>query len=232
MTIKQEIVSILFKKETIEKVKCLFADDQEVVPIDSETMNFRLLNTRNGNINLELLVTDNYGMYFKVIGFYKIFEKNTGKLEVTIMNEFEDEFEEFEELENFNPENLKVLYMDIEESGLIAAFARETIQQVQLMYKEKTTGVSEEVAKTLGPFPHLHAMQFDKYTTVNGLKIELLFSIDGFPQFFLDDEYNIQGAFAAYFKDENGLSLNPGIQYKQNFDKFYRMGLLSAFKNL
>ncbi len=45
MTIKQEMVSILFKKETIEKVKCLFADDQEVVPIDSEIMNFRLLNT-------------------------------------------------------------------------------------------------------------------------------------------------------------------------------------------
>ncbi|HRA73962.1 MAG TPA: hypothetical protein PLB11_14200, partial [Flavobacterium sp.] len=82
------------------------------------------------------------------------------------------------------------------------------------------------------PFPHLQAMQFDKYLTINGLQIELLFSMEGFPQFFLDDEHNVQGAFGAYFKDENGLSLNPSVQYKSNFDKFYRMGLFSAFKSL
>ena len=230
MTITQEMVSVLFEEETIEKVKKQFANNQEIVPVDSKEISFRLLKTKEGNINHEFLAKDNNGMYFKVIGYYDNFERDAHKFDVTILNEFENDFEELEN--NLNTQNLKVRYMDIEESGLIAAFSREIIQQVQLMYREKQIGVSEEVAKIIGPFPHLQAMQFDKYLTINGLQIELLFSMEGFPQFFLDDEHNVQGAFGAYFKDENGLSLNPSVQYKSNFDKFYRMGLFSAFKSL
>ena len=186
-----------------------------------------------------------------MIGYYDNYVKggffSSDKLNVNILNEFKNDFEE---LVNLNIQNLNVKYMDIEESGIIAAFARETIQQVHKMYKQKEIGVSEEVARRIGPFPHLHAMQFDKSLTANGLQIDLLFSIDGHPQCFLDDKYDknnntgnldifdliknsdFKGALAGYFKDENGLNLKPTVYHKNNFDRFYKMELFSAFKSL
>lgn len=221
MTITQEMVTVLFEKETIEKVKNQFSENQEIVSVESYDMNFRLFKTNEENINLELLTTDNNGMYFKVIGFYT---KDTEKMNVTILNEFEDAFEELIDLDT---QNLNVRYMDIDESGLIAAFDRETIQAVQIMY-------SQMEKKSFGVFSPLgqFALSFDKSLTANGIKIDLLFSFEGFPQCYLDDDYNIEGAIAGYTKDENGLKLSPTIQYKNNFDKFYKMGLFSVFKSI
>ena len=52
MTIKQEMVSVLFDKETVEKVKKQFSSSTEIVPIDARDMNFRLFKSKQGNINL------------------------------------------------------------------------------------------------------------------------------------------------------------------------------------
>ena len=229
MTPTQEMVSVLFEKDTLEKVKEQFKSGAEKTPIDSRDMSFRLFKTKYGNINLELMCRDNSGMYFKPIGFYE-FEKggflSSGKLSVTIMNEFKDDYNS---LNGISPSNVEVKFMNIRESGIIAAFSRETFEIVKEMYQLKANGLPQSVIDQIGPFPHLHAMQFDKSLNSNGLDIDLLFSFEGFPQCFLDDEYGVQGPFGAYFKDENGYSLSPMVEHKHNYDKFLQMGLLSVF---
>lgn len=225
MTITQEMVSVLFEKETIEKVKNQFSENQEIVSVESYDIDFRLFKTNEENINLELLTTDNNGMYFKVIGFYT---KDAEKMNVTILNEFEDAFEELIDLDT---QNLNVRYMDIDESGLIAAFSRETLQNIHFMYNQMEKEMSNQAIGGFKPFRQF-APSFDKSLIANGIKIDLLFSFEGFPQCYLDDDYNIEGAIAGYTKNENGLKLSPTIQYKNNFDKFYKMGIFSVFKSI
>lgn len=229
MTPTQEMVSVLFEKDTLEKTKAQFKSGVEKTPIDSRDMSFRLFKTKYGNINLEMLCRDDKGMYFKPIGFYE-FEKggflSSGKLIVTILNEFKDDYEN---MTGVNTSNVDVKFMDIKESAVISAFSRETVEKVKEMFQLKENGLPQSVIDRLGPFPHLHAMQFDKSLNSNGLNIDLLFSFEGYPQCFLDDEYQVQGAFGAYFKNENGYSLNPMAEHKSNYDKFHKMGLLSAF---
>lgn len=234
MTAVQEMVSVLFDNETISKVKQQFKAGNQKVPIDSRNMNFRLFKRNYGNITLELLCRDSSGIYFKPIGYYE-FEKggffSSGKLSATILKEFEDDYIELKKSNNLDDHGIKVNLMDMKESGLIAAFSREAIENIKVMYKQKKQGVSQEVADLIGPFPHLHAMQFDKSIMSNGLKIDLLFSMDGFPQSYLDDEYEIEGGFGAYFQDEKGLEASPTVEHKENYDRFHKMGLLSGLNN-
>ena len=103
MTITQEMVSVLFDKETIEKVKNQFSNNTEIVSVEANDMTFRLFKTKLQNINLELLTTDDKGMYFKVIGYYCDYVKggffSSDKLNVIILKEFE---EDFKKLNNIN----------------------------------------------------------------------------------------------------------------------------------
>jgi hypothetical protein len=226
MTTTQEMASVLFEKDTLEKVKAKFKSSAEKSPVTSRDISFRLFKAKYGNINLEMLIRDNSGMYFKPIGFYE-FENND--LTVTVLNEFKDDYYS---VDGINPLNVEVKFMNMRESALIAAFSRETFEKVKEMYRLMENGLPQSVIDQIGPFPHLHAMQFDKSLYSNGLKIDLLFSMDGFPQCFLDDEYGVQDAFGAYFKNENGYSLNPMFEHKGNYDKFYQMGLLSVFNGI
>lgn len=52
---------------------------------------------------------------------------------------------------------------------------------------------------------------------------------EGFPQVFLDDKHGLNGPIAAYLLRENK-TVNPIIQYKQLFDRFHAMNLMTAFK--
>lgn len=232
MTPTQEMVSVLFEKDTLKKAKTQFKEGIEKTPIDSHDMSFRLFKTSYGNVNLELICRDSTGIYLKPIGYYE-FEKggflSSGKLTVTILNEFS---EDYHSLNQINPNNVDVKFMNIKESGIIAAFSRETFEMVKEMYRLKSNGLPQSPIDRLSPFPDLQAMQFDKSLNSNGLNIDLLFSFDGYPQCFLDDEYGIQGAFGVYYKKENGYSLNPTVEHKFNFDKFHQMGLLSVFNGI
>ncbi len=232
MKTAEEIICVLFEKNTTDKVKKQFKSNDDKIPIDSRGINFRLKKYNEGNINLEMLCRDDSGIYFKPIGFYEFVKGglfSSGKLNVTILLEFVEDFNKLKKENEIDDSNIMVNFLSIKENGIIAAFSRETVENVKIMYQQKAKGVSKEVADIIGPFPHLHAMQFDKALISNGLNIELLFSMDGFPQCFLDDKYGIEGGFAAYFKTSNGFNLNPTVEHKYNYDRFYRMGLLSAF---
>lgn len=232
MKTTEEIICVLFEKKTTDRVKKQFKSNEDKISIDSRGINFRLKKYKEGNINLEMICRDDSGIYFKPIGFYEYVKGrlfSSGKLKVTILHEFVEDFNKLKEENQIDDSDIMVYFLSIKENGIIAAFSRETVETVKIMYQQKAQGISKEVADRIGPFPHLHAMQFDKALISNGLNIDLLFSMDGFPQCYLDDEYGIEGGFAAYFKTSTGFNLNPTVEHKSNYDKFYRMGLFSAF---
>lgn len=225
MTVTEEVTMTLFMKETIEKVKKQFKNSDESVLYESFGMNFRLLLTNEGNINLELLFEMNVPrpkkdilnlslaeldailaeriVFFKPIGFYRqtksLFSKS---IEITIFKEFEEAFN-YLQLNNkisFNPKK-----MSLEENAVLAAFSMETL----------THAVNQQ----------------DASFYANGLKIDIFMTFDGFPQVFVDDKYNIPGPIAAYMLEEED-SIRPSWEYKVLFDRFYKMSLLTAFKGL
>lgn len=224
MTPSQEMVMTLFTKETIDKVREQFKSGIEIVPNESFDMNFRLFKPKANNINLELLIQmpidtgeiqDVPGigrgriqrtvMFFKVIGFFTL-KKGffSSDIEVTILNEFESDFDLLVK-EGKIPANINTHKLSLKENAVLAAF-------------------SMEAAK--------HAQKYeDASFKANGLYCDIYMTFEGFPQVFLDDRYGLNGPIAAYLIREQN-SVNPIVQYKELFDKYNEMSLMTAFKRL
>ena len=66
----------------------------------------------------------------------------------------------------------------------------------------------------------------------NGLNFDIFITLDGDPQIFLDDKYNLSDPIAIYFLRTQNKSINPTVVYKQLFDEYAEKKLLSAFKTL
>ena len=224
LTITEQFVKTLFLPETLKKVKEQFNTQTEIVPIDMFDMNFRLYRTTPNYINLELLATGSLGHYFKPIGF---FDSN---INIYILHEFESDLKNIlcrDEL----PNHIVIKPISLKENAVIAAFSMEVIIEVLLTFKE----ISEKGFKPEFRFGSMRPpnIRYDKKLTVNGYNSELIMTLEAFPQFFLDDEYGLQGPIGAYRKSINGkLSINPIVEYKTLFDKFVSMSLLSAFKRI
>jgi hypothetical protein len=225
MTSSQEAVKALFNKETQEKVKSQFKNGEEIISIDNYDLSFRLLKTKADNINLELLVNitienseeqDVLGlgagriqktvMFFKPIGYFTqkkgIFSST---LEVTVLKEFENDLESLIS-ENKISDSVKIHKLSLLENAVLSVFSMETAIRA-LKYKD------------------------DFGFMANGLYLDIYMSTEGVPQVFLNDKYEINGPLAAYnLKTTN--TINPMVTYKEMFDRFHKMSLLSAFKRL
>lgn len=224
MTPTQEMVMTLFTKDTLDKVKKQFSNGTEIVPVDSFDMSFRLFKPQTDNINLELLIQmpietgeeqDIPGigkgrmqktvMFFKPIGYFK--QKKgifSNDLEVTVVKEFENDFD-FLIKNNQVPSNIKTQKLSLEENAVLASFSMEAAIRAQ-KYE-------------------------DDSFFANGLYCDIFMTFDGYPQVFLDDRHGLNGPIAAYLLREQN-SVNPMIQYKELFDKFHSMSLMTAFKRL
>lgn len=222
MTPQQEMVMTLYTKETLDKVKQQFKDGTEKVPVDSFDMSFRLFKSKSDNINLEILIQtaietgeeqeipglgrgrmQTAVMYFKPVGFFK--EKKgilSNELEVTIVKEFEKDFDELNKMSHI-PSNIKTHKLTLVENALLASFSMEADIEAK-KYK-------------------------DASFLANGLYCDIFMTFEGYPQFFLDDRYGLNGPIAAYLLREQN-TVNPILQYKPMFDKFHSMSLFTMFK--
>jgi len=63
----------------------------------------------------------------------------------------------------------------------------------------------------------------------NGLKCELLLCNEGYPQFFLDDAYNVKGHLGAYIPNSKGYSIEYSFLIKDDFKKLFDKELLTIF---
>jgi hypothetical protein len=142
-------------------------------------------------------------MYLKPIGFYtqtKGFLSNN--IEITIVKEFENDFDFL--IRNAKiPSSIKVQKFSLEENAVLAAFSMEAL---------------------------IHARKYeDSSFFENGLYCDIFMTLEGYPQVFLDDRHGLQGPIAAYLIREKN-SINPVVKYKQLFDRFQSMSLMTAFK--
>lgn len=195
----QQFVLTLFNDNTLEKVKEQFGIKQEIVPIDSFDVNFRLLLTQKNTINLELLAANELGHFFKPIGYY------TENLDIFLLNEFEIDYITLKASNQLVNYQLKKS-LSFEENAVVAAFSIDVFQEA-LRYQ-------------------------DCSLFSNGLKVDIFISLEGHPQVFLDDRYKKQGAIGGYFLRGEKKSVNPTWDYKEIFDRFVVMKLLSAFKRI
>lgn len=222
LTITEQFAKTLFLQETLEKVKEQFITQTEILPIDTFDMNFRLLLVGD-TINLELLASGILGHYFKPIGF---FDKN---LNVYVLREFENDVSQLKNKGEI-PTDLKINTLSLKENAVIAAFSMDVIITVlQTANEIKEKGFEPEFRNGIMIPANI---RYDRRLLANGLNSELIMTFDGYPQFNLDDDYNLRGAIGAYISDEQGLSINPIVEYKSLYDKFIQMKLLSAYKRI
>lgn len=121
--ILKQITSVLFEKEVTLKANQQFQTKNKITSInDIQNMDFRLFLSDAGTINLELLVRDDYGIYFKPIGYYE-FEGNTIS-SVYVLKEFEETYNSIKNNIDGSLSN-KVRFLDIESNSYIAVCSRE-----------------------------------------------------------------------------------------------------------
>ena len=222
LTITEKFTKTLFLDTTIEKVKNQFSTGKEIQSIDDFDMPFRLFLTGN-TINLELLTAGKFGNYFKPIGVYD------RQLNVYVLKEFEEDLNQLKYKKEIS-ENVPFKTLSLRENGVIAAFSMDTITTAYQVMKEiEEKGFEPEFIEGIMIPANI---RYDKRFIVNGLNSELIMTFDGTPQFYLDDEYGLSGAIAAYSYSGQGLGSNPITVYKELFDKFAKMKLLSAFNRL
>ncbi len=225
MEMLDEFVYALFDPSLRGKVAKMFAIDFEYnghkdrMPVELRDMQFRLHKPTPGYVNLELMISSPLGRYFQPIG---LFDKN---IEVLLLNEH---VEAYHRLIGSGKITGKARMVDLQTNAVIAAFSMPTIQLVLQTFQEfQEHGWQSEIR-------HGHlmpaTMRYDKRYICNGFKCELLFSNAGYPQFYLDDDHNLDGAIGAYILEDDGmLSINPTVEFKQLFDNLSKLGLLTAF---
>lgn len=217
LTPLSEMLLVLFNKETIDEVKKQFNSGNQLTPIDSRNMNFRLFLSKKGNINLEVFVKNKSGMYFKPIGFYEIENNN---ISVTIFKEFERVFREDLTLLN---NSIKVKYLSLIENGYIAAGSLDAVPVVQDMFNNPPERNND------APLGYEY-YQSKKFTS-NGLEISIKTSMMNSLETLLDeDDYELDDeCLLIMYSNNDGISLHSNDYIYQDL---LSKDLLSAFKKL
>ncbi|KAF5051400.1 hypothetical protein DSECCO2_419420 [anaerobic digester metagenome] len=228
MDTKEQMTSALFDNSVKTKVAQMLQPDYEFnghkdrMPLELYDISFRLFRPTSSYINLEFLVSTPIGKYFQPVG---LFDNN---LNVYVLNEFANSYKKLKS-EGYITTEAK--FLDIKINAVIAAFSWQTILQVLQIFKEfSVTGWDAEFKNGIMIPANL---KYDKRYEVNGYNAELLFSLEGYPQFYLDDDHGLKGAIGAYIKDKNNeLSIHPTVDYKELYDKLDRLKLLTAFTRI
>jgi hypothetical protein len=212
-----EMLLVLFNEKTIAKVKQQISSGNQLTPIDSHNMNFRLFLSKKGNVNLEVFIKNKSGMYFKPIGFYNILNEN---ISITILKEFEQSFEKDIVVLN---KNINVKYLTLIENGYIAAGSLDAVPIVQDMFNNPP---KHNPNAPLG----YGSYQSKKFTS-NGLKITIKTSIMESLETLLDeDDYELDDDhLLIMYRNIDGISLHSNDNiYMDLLSK----DLISAFKRL
>ena len=227
---KEEFVRTLFHDTIISKVKRLIKSGDDRIYLEMYDMSFRLFMPTDYNINLELLTNtpiDNKIEPYKVltmttyllpIGFYT-WEKNflSTTISICVLKEYENIVHQLK-MVNRLTHSAKIEYLDFRANALIGAFSMYNLIEVQRIYKKM------ELASTFD------ISEYDKSFTSNGIKTDIVLSVDGIPQIFMKDESDKSVPIGGFPKKSNGISCAPVSELDGVFKKLYKMSLLSAFK--
>lgn len=222
ITPTQEMVLALLLPETINEVKKLFKDSSQIVGFEAFDISFRLFKAEAGNINLEILLqmpiedgsTENipgFGKgkiqkmvtFFKPIGFY--IQRNglfSNDIEIKVLREYEEDLKVI--VKKYNElSKLKIGTLSLIKNAIIAAFSMEA---------------------------YMNAMKYEDVSFIaNGLSCDIYLTLEGYPQFFLNDKHGISGPMAAYPMREHDF-ITPIADYTKIFEDLKLMGLMTVFK--
>ena len=228
MTVKRDCVKVLFDKETKEKALQMFdkefdfAGNKDRMPIEKYDLSLRLYKPTSKYVNLELLLTTQFGRCFHPIGFYD------NENYVWILNEY---VETFLELSSSGEVIGNPKILDKKSNAVIAAFSLQTLEiALNILDEFVQHGWEPKFQNNLMIPPKI---RYDKRFICNGFECELLMSTDGFPQFFLDDKHKLEGSIGAYIIGDNDhLEIHPTIEYEKVFNQLSKFELLTAFTRL
>ncbi len=219
MEILKDFTKALFQKEIIDQALKQKQSGREKVPVEAYNISFRLFLAPQGNINLEILGRDNYGFYFKPIGYYD-FDYQDNLKEIYLLKELEETYENIKSnLENKYTSLAK--HLSLKENAYIALGSRETSNEVKKMYNSPDYDISN----------HLFIEQYQKSKIIsNGLKILIITSMMGAFEARLDDDrYELDDdIFVMFQKDYDGIGIHT--QDPLFFELLNERSLLSAFK--
>jgi hypothetical protein len=225
VNIQHEFVKTLLNRSIKDNARQMFEANfdfngfSDRMPLEMYEISFRLFKPTSSYVNLEFLLSSNMGRCFQPIGFYD------SKMNIYILNEYASAYED---LVKSGQVSDKVSFLDKKVNAVIAAFSIKTIELVFQIFKEfNIHGWEQNVINGVLFNPML---RYDRRFECNGFSSELLFSQEGYPQFYLDDEHELEGAIGAYIQGKNGkLNIHPTIEYKSLFDKLSDLKLLTAF---
>ena len=217
MDILKEITQVLFEKDTISKVKEQNKSFTEKVPIESQNISFRLFLTPAKNINLEIMMRDEYGYFFKPVGYYE-FKEDCSLKNIYVLKEFEDTYKEIKHNISSDLSSI-VKFLTLQENGYIAASSREVSNVVRRMFD----------SPQYSPYNHFNVLNRQVENIIsNGLRVQVRTSIGGALE-----------ALVIDVEDTDGLDLfviyqnNDGIGIQSSEDVYYKMlnkSLLTALK--
>lgn len=223
MTIIQQMVLTMFSEHTLTTVKMMFQTNDKVKPIEGYDISFRLVMINDNSINFEFGYNTPLGIYYKPIGY---FNRN---MQSYLINEFENTFT-YLSINELLEIDILPMALSLRENAVIAAFSIDTLLEVLKTFQEiSVKGYKAEFIDGIMIPPNL---RYDKKTIINGLKSELIMTYEGYPQFFVDDNYNINGAIGAYRLMNGKIKIDPIVDFSADHDKLYARSLLSAFKSL
>ena len=216
--ILRTFIKVLFSNETMIKAENLKNSANNRTAIDQDGIAFRLEKSKSGNINLEFFSQDQFGMFYKPIGFYEfdIFGKIT---EIYVLNEFVGTFEKTKSnLTNIH----KARFLNLLDNVYVALGSREVGNTVTAMFNSPNYSEYNHMDCTKRQFQSLEA---------NGLKIDVKTSMMGALEAVYDDEnddFNGEDMLVMFQKN-NGISIHSSEKEYQNM---MNKGLLSIFKSL
>lgn len=217
MEILDQMMQILFKTDTIKKAMAQYQKKTQKIPIDNHNMNFRLFLSDKGSINLELLSKDNYGYYFKPIGYYTF--DNSGNIEnIYVLKEFENAYKNIKsKIEN---KYIKIVcFLSLEENTYIGLCSRATSNLVKEMFNSPEYDIMNH------RFPHKFQAQ---NIHSNGLRVQVKTSMMGaFEAGLNDDNFELENDVFMIYQNNDGISLHCK---ERTYQDLYTKSLLGAFK--
>lgn len=212
LTMRETFVYLLFANKTLQEIKRLSLNKINRYGFDFNDISFRIEKSKKGYYNLELMMADDLGIYFKPIGYY-VQDKNGNVTEIYLINEFIKDFNDISYLlDNTN------LFCELKliDNVFIALASREVYQVVRSLFNSNE-------------FNHFNIADSQyKVIIVNDLKIIVKTSLMGALEALYDDEYDLfrEDLLVMFKKSNNGITIHcTDKEYKDLTNR----GLLSVF---
>ncbi|MGV0967562.1 hypothetical protein [Empedobacter falsenii] len=218
LTIPETFVYLLFANKTLEEIKRLFLNKINTYGFEYNDISFRIYKSNQGSYNLEVMMADEYGTYYKPIGYYE--QNNIGSITgVYLINEFIKDFNDI----SYMLDNINLLKeLKLIENIFIALASREVLNIVRELFNSEDYSEMNHLDITRAQY---------KLVLVNDLKIVVKTSIMGaLEALYEDDDCLFKEDLLIIFNNNyNGLSIHCT---DSEYEDLNHRELLSVFKNI